>query len=186
MRKACLPYVFALVLAATPSLFGQAASGTSTIGGLVIDPSGEVIPSAEVVVRNVGTNIARNLKSNEAGLYEAVSLQPGDYEVKASKSGFATLTRTGLSVSVGQRAVAGMGMKISASAESVTVEAGLAIVETDKTDVSTVVNLKDMSNLPMSGRRWDSFALSTPGTSNDGGFGLLSFRGMSGLYNNNM
>ena len=41
-------------------------------------------------------------------------------------------------------------------------------------------------NLPMSGRRWDSFALSTPGTSNDGGFGLLSFRGMSGLYNNNM
>ena len=38
----------------------------------------------------------------------------------------------------------------------------------------------------MSGRRWDSFALSTPGTSNDGGFGLLSFRGVSGLYNNNM
>ena len=64
--------------------------------------------------------------------------------------------------------------------------ADAAVVETDKTDVSTVVNLKDMMNLPMNGRRWDSFALSTPGTSNDGGFGLLSFRGMSGLYNNNM
>jgi hypothetical protein len=186
MRQALSVCLFALAFAASPSLFGQAASGTATIGGLVTDPSGAAVPGADVTVRNVGTNIARNLKSNEAGLYEAVSLQPGDYEVKASKSGFATLTRTGISVSVGQRAVADMGMKISASAESVTVEAGLAIVETDKTDVSTVVNLKDMSNLPMSGRRWDSFALSTPGTSNDGGFGLLSFRGMSGLYNNNM
>jgi hypothetical protein len=178
--------LFALAFAASPSLFGQAASGTATIGGLVTDPSGAAVPGADVMVRNVGTNNARNLKSNEAGLYEAVSLQPGDYDVKVAKPGFATLTRTGITVAVGQRAVVDLGMKISASAESVTVDAGLAVVETDKTDVSTVVNLKDMSNLPMSGRRWDSFALSTPGTSNDGGFGLLSFRGMSGLYNNNM
>src|SRR5215471_12751090 len=70
--------------------------------------------------------------------------------------------------------------------ETVTVNANTSAVEADKTDVSTVVNLKDMLNLPMNGRRWDSFTLSTPGVSNDGGYGLLSFRGMSGLYNNNM
>ena len=178
--------LFALALAASPSLFGQAASGTATIGGLVTDPSGALIVGADVTVRNVGTNASRTLKTNDAGLYEAVSLQPGDYDVKASKPGFATLTRTGITVAVGQRAVVDLGMKLSASAESITVESNVAVVETDKTDVSTVVNLKDMANLPMSGRRWDSFALSTPGTSNDGGFGLLSFRGMSGLYNNNM
>src|SRR5205807_5828446 len=72
------------------------------------------------------------------------------------------------------------------SEETVTWERNTASDETDKTDVSTVVNLKDVMNLPMNGRRWDSFALSTPGTTNDSGFGLLSFRGMSGLYNNNM
>src|SRR5450432_1549768 len=141
MRKACLPYVFALVLAATPSMFGQAASGTSTIGGLVIDPSGAVIPSAEVVVRNVGTNVARTLKSNEAGLYEAVSLQPGEYEVKGSKAGFATLTRKGITVAVGQRAVVDLSMKVSSTSEDVTVVGDVAVVETDKTDVSTVINL---------------------------------------------
>ena len=186
MKKTLLAGIFVLVFAASPSLFGQAASGTATITGLVTDPSGAVVPQADVLVRNVGTNVTRVLKSNDAGLYEAVALQPGDYEVKASKAGFSTLTRTGITVSVGQVARVDIGMQVSATAENVTVEANTPVVETEKTDVSTTINLKDMLNLPMSGRRWDSFALSTPGTSNDGGFGLLSFRGMSGLYNNNM
>jgi hypothetical protein len=186
MKKTWLLSLCAFVFSASSSLFGQAASGTATISGLVTDPSGAAIADAEVTVRNVGTNVARPLRSNEAGLYQAVALQPGDYEVKAAKAGFATLTRTGITVSVGQIAVVDLGMKVSGTAENITVEANTPVVETEKTDVSTTINLKDMLNLPMSGRRWDSFALSTPGTSNDGGFGLLSFRGMSGLYNNNM
>ncbi|MBZ5673618.1 MAG: TonB-dependent receptor [Acidobacteriia bacterium] len=186
MKKIWLLSLCAFVFSASSSLFGQAASGTSTISGLVTDPSGAAVPGAEVIVRNVGTNVARTLTSNEDGLYQAVSLQPGDYEVKASKPGFATLTRTGITTSIGQQARVDLEMKVSGTAENITVEANTAVVETEKTDVSTTINLKDMLNLPMSGRRWDTFALSTPGTSNDGGFGLLSFRGMSGLYNNNM
>src|SRR5215469_3395070 len=175
-----------LIVAVSSSLFGQAASGTATIGGMITDQTGAAIPGADVTVRNVDTNGSRNLRSNEVGNYEAVSLQPGNYEVKVSKAGFSTLTRAGVTVSVGQRAVIDVAIKVSGVAEDVTVVEETPAVETDKTDVSTVVNLKDMMNLPMSGRRWDTFALSTPGTTNDGGFGLLSFRGMSGLYNNNM
>jgi hypothetical protein len=186
MKNVRLVCLCALIFAASPSLFGQAASGTANIGGVVTDPTGSVVPAADIVVRNVGTNVSRMLKTNEDGIYEAVSLQPGDYEIKASKPGFATLTRTGITLSIGQRARADLDMKISSIAENITVEANTAVVETEKTDVSTTINLKDMANLPMSGRRWDTFALTTPGTSNDGGFGLLTFRGMSGLYNNNM
>src|SRR5258708_7945133 len=80
----------ALWIAATPAVFGQAASGTATITGLVTDATGAVVPGADVVVRNVDTNVARNLKSNDAGVFEAVSLQPGNYEVKIVKPGFAT------------------------------------------------------------------------------------------------
>ena len=186
MRQRIFVSLLGLFLATVPSMFGQAASGTAAITGSVTDATGAMVPGAAVAVRNVDTNATRDLQSNEAGLYEAASLQPGNYEVKVSKPGFATLTRTGITVSVGQRAVVDMKMQVSATTENVTVEANASAVETDKTDVSTIVNLTDMANLPMSGRRWDSFALSTPGTSNDGGFGLLSFRGMSGLYNNNM
>ena len=175
-----------LWVAGSPAAFAQAFSGTASIGGLVTDPTGAVMPGVTIEVRNAGTNVARSLTSNDAGLYEAVALQPGVYEVRASKQGFATLVRTGITVSVGERAVVNLAMHISTTSETVTVSGETPPVDIDKTDVSTVVNLKDMMNLPMSGRRWDSFALSTPGTTNDGGFGLLSFRGMSGLYNNNM
>jgi outer membrane receptor protein involved in Fe transport len=175
-----------LFLAAGPTLFGQAASGTGSVSGLVTDPSSAAVPDADITVRNVGTNVARTLKTSYAGFYEVDALQPGDYEVRASKAGFANLVRSNITVSVGQRALVNLAMQISPTSETIVVSGETAAVDTEKTDVSTVVNLKDMMNLPMSGRRWDSFALSTPGTSNDGGFGLLSFRGMSGLYNNNM
>src|SRR5579871_327513 len=175
-----------LILAIAPTAYGQAASGTANLAGLVLDPSGAVMPGVEVEVRNVGTNAMRTLQSNEVGRWEAVSLAPGDYEVKATKQGFATLLRKGITISVGERAVVDLTLQVSATATTMTVDAATAVVETEKTDVSTVVNLKDMMNLPMNGRRWDSFTLSTPGVSNDGGYGLLSFRGMSGLYNNNM
>src|SRR5437868_3520929 len=117
MKNVWLVCLCALVFAASSSLFGQAASGTANIGGVVTDPMGSVVAGADVVVRNVGTNVSRALKTNEDGIYEAVSLQPGDYEIKASKPGFATLTRTGITLSIGQRARADLDMKISTITE---------------------------------------------------------------------
>ena len=179
-------FLLALFLVVSSALFGQAASGTGSISGLVTDPTGAVMPGADIAIRNLETNVNRTLKSNDAGVYEMVALKPGQYEIKGSKQGFATLVRTPITVSVGQQALVNLAMQVSQTSETVTVSGDTEAVDTSKTDVSSVVNLKDMMNLPMSGRRWDSFALSTPGTTNDGGFGLLSFRGMSGLYNNNM
>src|SRR5262249_43818673 len=98
----------------------------------------------------------------------------------------ATLVRRGITVAVGQRVVLDLALSVSASMETVTIRENAPMVETDKTDVSTVVNLKDMMNLPLNGRRWDNFVITTPGASNDGPFGLMTFRGVSGLYNNNM
>src|SRR5690348_9074366 len=80
-----------LLLLVATSLFGQASSGTASLSGTVIDSSGGVMPGVTVQVRNVATNVVRNLESNDVGRYEAVALQPGDYEVRASKEGFATL-----------------------------------------------------------------------------------------------
>ena len=166
--------------------FAQASAGTGSISGAVTDPSGAVIPEVEVTVRNVGTNAARVVQSNEAGRYEVVALQPGQYEVKASKSGFANLVRTGITLAVGARAVVDLAMSVSTTVETLTVSENTAVVETDKTEVSTVINLNDMMNLPLNGRRWDFFVMTTPGATNDGAYGLISFRGISGLYNNNM
>jgi hypothetical protein len=166
--------------------FGQASAGTGSISGAVTDPSGAVIPQVEVTVRNVDTNAARKVQSNEAGRYEVVALQPGNYEIKAAKSGFANLVRTGITLAVGSRVAVDLALSVSGTVETVTVSGDASAVETDKTEVSTVVNMNDMRNLPMNGRRWDAFVMTTPGATNDGAYGLMSFRGISGLYNNNM
>ncbi|MBI3694278.1 MAG: TonB-dependent receptor, partial [Acidobacteria bacterium] len=178
--------VLAALVLVPVSLFGQASAGYGSISGAVTDATGAVMPNVEVTVRNVGTNVARMLTTNEAGRYEAVALQPGEYEVSASKAGFANLVRRGITLAVGQKAVVDLGLSVSATVETVTVSGNTSAVETDKTEVSTTVNLKDMMNLPLNGRRWDAFVMTTPGASNDGGFGLITFRGVSGLYNNNM
>jgi hypothetical protein len=167
-------------------VFGQSSAGTGSILGVVTDPSGAVVPEAEVTVRNVDTNVARTVTSNEAGRYEVVALQPGEYEVRAAKAGFATLVRAGITLTVGSRTTVDLGLTVSSTSETVTVEANAAAVQVDKTEVSTVVNLNDMRNLPLNGRRWDAFVMTTPGATNDGGYGLITFRGVSGLYNNNM
>lgn len=157
-----------LLVSAFPA-FGQASSGAASISGQVTDASGGVMPGVDVQVRNVATNVVRTLESNDVGRYEIVALPPGDYEITAAKQGFATLVHKGVTLAVGQRAVMDLSMQLSATASILTVEANSSVVETDKADVSTVVNLKDVMNLPMNGRRWDSFTLTTPGASNDGG-----------------
>lgn len=68
MKKAWLLFLCGLAFAASSSLFGQVSSGTATIAGVVTDPTGAVVPGADVLVRNVGTNVARALKSTEESL----------------------------------------------------------------------------------------------------------------------
>ena len=59
------------------------------------------------------------------------------------------------------------------------------MVDTEKTEVSQVISQSAVENLPIAGRRWDNFVLLTPNVTTDGGTGLVSYRGISGLYNNN-
>ena len=64
--------------------------------------------------------------------------------------------------------------------------ASLPLIDTDKTEVSQTVDQQLISNLPVNGRRWDNFVLATPNVAPDGNTGLVSFRGISGLYNTNL
>lgn len=186
VRTLLLCLMVVLLLALSPAAYAQASAGTCSISGVVTDPSGALMPAVEITVKNVDTGVPRVVKSNEAGRYEAVALQPGTYEITASRAGFANVVRKGLTLQVGEKAAIDLPMKVSATTETVVVQENTPLVETEKTDVSTVMNMNDVTNLPLNGRRWDALAMTAPGVSNDGGFGLLSFRGISGLYNNQM
>jgi hypothetical protein len=158
-------------------------AGSATIQGTVTDPAGAVVPSATVLIHNTATNTDRAVETNEAGIYAGPFLQPGPYELTVSKTGFVRLVRKDLTVQVGQILTVDIQMQIQSATDTVTVTGEAPIVDPEKTDVSQVVSTGFVNNLPIAGRRWENFVLLTPNATTDGGSGLISYRGISGLYN---
>jgi hypothetical protein len=176
--------VFAFFVLLSSLGFAQ-VSGSGTITGTITDPSGAAVPGAAITIRNTDTGIERKIESNEAGNYSAAFLQPGHYEVESVKTGFAGILRKDLVLQVGQTLSLDLSMQVKSAQETVTVTGDAPVVDTEKTEVSQVVSQAAVDNLPISGRRWDSFVLLTPNVTTDGTSGLVSYRGISGLYNSN-
>ena len=159
----------------------QSLAGLGAINGVVRDASGSVVPAAKVVVSNASNGIRRNLETNESGLFSAPSLSPGEgYEVSVLKEGFAAYTAKQIAIQVGQNVTLNVNLDVKAQTQEVTVTTTAPIVDESKTGVSQVVGSGEILNLPINGRRVDSFVLLTPGVVPDGTFGLVSFRGIAG------
>lgn len=174
-------YVAISVFIFSASAFGQAVAGFGGISGTVRDASGSVIPGAAVVVANESKGIRRNLTSNDAGVFAAPALVPAEgYTVDVSLQGFAASSNKNVTVQVGQQVDLNIVLQVSTSATEVQVTDEAPIVESTKSGTSQVVNSRQIMDLPINGRRVDSFVLLTPAVVPDGTFGLLSFRGIAG------
>jgi len=159
----------------------QSTAGLAGISGVVRDATGAVIPNAKVVVSNPSKGIVRNLTTNDAGLFTAPALAPSPgYSVTVDAPGFTRYEAKGLELLVGQDMSLNVDLAVATSATQVEVTAAAPLVEDTKTDVSQVIGTKQIDELPINGRRVDSFVLLTPGVTNDGYYGNLSFRGMAG------
>ena len=156
-----------------------------SIAGVITDASKASVPNATVTVRNVATNQTASAQTDFNGRYFIIHLQPGTYEVSAAAAGLATMTQPGLVVEVGRTTPFDVSLPVAGTNVTVTVSSEAPVVSTEQQDFSTNLNQTAINNLPINGRRWFNFALTTPGTAVDGGFGDISFRGISGLLNNN-
>jgi len=161
--------------------FSQAVAGLGGLSGVVRDASGAVIPNAQVTVANESKGIRRSLVTNEAGVFAAPALVPSTgYSVKAAKDGFSPFEALGIEILVGQNISLNITLDVASAVTRVDVSESTPIVEQTKTGVSQVVNSAQILNLPINGRRVDSFVLLTPAVVSDGTFGLISFRGIAG------
>jgi hypothetical protein len=174
----------ALLIGVSSVAFAQ-LSGSATITGAVTDPVGAVIPAATVTVRNTDTGVERKTETTDAGFYTAAFLQPGHYEIEARKTGFSSLLHKGLNLQVGQTLTVDFGLTVQTTQTEITVTGQASLVDAEKTEQSQVISESAVSNLPIAGRRWDTFVLLTPNVTTDGTSGLVSYRGISGLYNSN-
>ena len=171
--------IFALI--SVVSGLAQSVAGLGGISGTVSDASGARVPEAEVLVLNAERGVRRVIKTNSAGLFNAGSLVPAQgYVVRISKAGFGPTEAKDVTVQVGQLVDINFTLTVSSSATTVEVNTDAPVVDSAKTGVSQVVDEAQILNLPINGRRVDSFVLLTPGVTNDGNFGGLTFRGVAG------
>jgi outer membrane receptor protein involved in Fe transport len=163
------------------SAFAQSVAGLGAISGIVRDASGAAVPGAQVVVANESKGIRRTLSTTEAGVFTAPSLVPSPgFSVTATKTGFAPYELKDIQVLVGQNIGLEIALAVAGSTTQVQVEATPPIVDNTKTDVSQVIGSQQILELPINGRRVDSFVLLAPAVVPDGTFGLVSFRGIAG------
>ena len=184
-RRIIFALLATLVLALGWSVNSRAQSTTNgAIGGIVEDPQGLTVPKATVDTLNVGTGDKAETTTNDAGEFRFSFVQPGTYNVTITATNFAIFEQDGVTVEVGRVSTLVIKLTVASAKQTVQVSGEAPQINTTAPDFSNNVNQTLISNLPINGRRWDNFALGTPGVVPDGGFGLLSFRGVSGLLNN--
>ncbi len=140
-----------------------AQESTARLLGTVTDPTGAVIPAANVVARNVATGLERRAVTNESGDYSIPLLPIGQYTVTADSAGFKTSTITGLVLQVNQEARLDIKLAIGTATESVQVEASSPVLVTDGSSVGQVVENVAITNMPLNGRAFWQLAQLTPG-----------------------
>ena len=175
--RACLAVAF--VIAAEGA---QAQSATGTIAGLVVDPSGAVLPGVTVTLRQPAAAVARASVTDQRGAFSSPLLPVGDYELTAGLAGFEA-RRLAIRLTVGQTAHVRIELVLAGVGQSVTVFADTPILESSRSQVTATVDEVAVRNLPVNGRNFLDFALLTPGVTRDARQGDLSFAGQRGTLN---
>jgi hypothetical protein len=146
--------------------FATAQQATATVTGVVKDPNGAAVPNAQVQLTNVNTGVVRKTVTTSLGIYDFPSVVPGVYSMKASATGFSTVSQPPVTLQVGQTATFDFQLQIGSTSSTVTVSAIAPTLETATSELGTVVTPTQMNDLPLNGRNFTQLLLITPGTVN--------------------
>ena len=185
LRRAVKIAALLLVL----SLFKLAAAQSTTggaIAGYVADAQGKRVQATHLTLRNAATGDEREALSDAAGSYRFEEVAPGVYSVDATASGFAPWHAGAVVVELGRETQLNTVLAVGGPQQTVSVHGDAPYLDTTTPAVTNNVDQMAIEGLPSNGRRWSNFALLAPGVTPDqNGYGLLSFRGISVLLNNN-
>lgn len=156
--------VLRLVAAAAPA---SAQEITGTITGLVKDQSGGVAPGATVTVRNVDTNDAKSMVTDASGVYVMPLLPVGRYEVTVELPGFKKFVRSGLELHVNDRLRVDAELQPGAVEETITVTGASPVVQSESSDVSTLINATQVEHMPLNGRNIIQLVAMQPGVASN-------------------
>ncbi len=153
--------VAVLVLPFTPLLCAQ--STNASLSGRIADPSKALIAGAKVAAIDAGTNVRYETATNGAGEYSLANLPPGPYRIEVEKAGFKRLVKPDVILHVQDALEIDFELTLGSASDSVTVESGAPLVNTESATVSTVVDRTFVDDLPLNGRSFQTLIMLAPG-----------------------
>lgn len=171
--------VAVLLLSIAAWVHGQNTTSCA-IAGTVTDASGAVVPGVQVTVANQATGVSTTKTTNGSGYYTAESLAPGDYTITTHMAGFKSQVVKDIHLDPGQRRGTDLKLAVGDVSSTVQVEADAVAVQTESAELGGTVNAKEVSNLMLNGRNFQTLALIVPGVSAASGANSLPNYGEGG------
>jgi hypothetical protein len=163
----CVLLLMILQMALPATSLAQQDQGGIT--GFVKDPTGAMIPGAEVTVTNLDTGLIFHVKTSGSGAYTVAPIKIGNYKISAAAAGFSATTETGVRVDIQQRVGVDLTLKTGAATETVNVTSAAPLLQTQDAAVQQVVTAHDIDTTPLNGRNFVYIAQLTAGVDPPGG-----------------
>jgi hypothetical protein len=153
--------VFSLFLAVSQSSYAQ--TYTATLTGTISDPNKSIVPNARVVAANQATKVTYSAQTNDAGFYTIPFLPVGEYVVSVEVKGFKKVISNPIKLEVNQTARVDLELAVGEVTEQVTIDNVAPVLQTETTNVGTVISGNTTNSLPLNGRNFQQLTLLVPG-----------------------
>src|SRR3954453_10095840 len=150
------------LIAMALSVMTSGIAAAQTISGVVSDPTGAVLPGVTVEAANAATRQVRTVTTDEAGRYVVANLQPGNYSLSFTLSGFSPVTRPGITLTSDFTAAIDMQLKLGAQTDTITVTAEAPLVDIRSSAAPQTVDRETMDILPTGSRRAEAIGALIP------------------------
>ncbi len=141
----------------------QAQSTSGQFNGRIVDPTGAAVPGAVVTLLDVQTGFSRNTTTNTQGQYLFPLVAPGEYKLTVTKTGFSTQVSPPFRLDVNQNVTQDFALKVGAASETVTVSSSSELIDATSATLGTVVETREVTDLPLNGRSFTSLLTLAPG-----------------------
>ena len=150
------------------SFTGSAQVTTADLVGTIKDNTGAVVRGVKVTLTNDAMGVSRTIVTDDDGNYIFTSLQPGRYTLAAEAAGFRKVERTGVELQVNQRAQIDVDLQVGSVGETVQIEGTAPLLESQSSVLGSVIQERQVQDLPLNGRNFVQLAILSPGVSGAG------------------
>ncbi|HEX4163856.1 MAG TPA: TonB-dependent receptor [Bryobacteraceae bacterium] len=163
LKRPEIQSIFKLLLFCGLGAYVFAQTNTSTIAGVITDPSGGIVPDATVTITDAANGQVHTTRSSSSGDYAVPQLPPGRYDIRVEAKGFATAVSSNVTLDIAQRARVDVSLQVGSTTSTIEVGAQAEVLDTDTASLGQTISSKPIEDLPLNGRNYLTLGSLSPG-----------------------